>query len=505
MIIRKRFLDTRRVLRKEKETGIFRTKENVQEKNGGMKMNEKEARNYIAELVARARAAQKVAETYTQEQVDRLAGAVCYEIYHNKELIRELAEFAYEETELGDVPSKIGKVTGKCRAMWYDVKNVKSVGITEEIKEKGLVRISKPVGVIGSLVPSTQPEMHPIVQTVNVLKARDAIIFAPHPRGKKTSTKTVDIIRGILKKYGAPEDLVICIPEPTVELTNELMAQSDLVIATGGQPMVRAAYSSGRPAYGVGAGNANIVIDSTANLAEAATKIKNSKTFDLAAGCSCDNAVIIMEDVYDQMMEEFAKVGAYKVNAEEKERLLHTIWPTWPDNHVINRDVVAKPAKFIADLAEIPVPENTCILLAEETVSGEASPFAGEKMCVTIAIYKAKDLDDAIRIVNENQAYSGAGHSCGIYSNTPENVEKYAMATYTTRVTVNLPNALTNTGSWVSGMPATSSLGCGTWGGNICSENISLKHYMNNTWVIREIPSFEPTDEELWAGFVPEK
>ena len=212
-----------------------------------------------------------------------------------------------------------------------------------------------------------------------------------------------------------------------------------------------------------------------------------------------------MEDVYDQMLEEFAKVGAYKVSAEEKEKLLHTIWPAWPANHVINRDVVAKPAQFIADLARIPVPENTCILLAEETVYGSDSPFAGEKMCVTIAIYKAKDLDDAIRIVNENQAYSGAGHSCGIYSNTPENVEKYALATYTTRVTVNLPNALTNTGSWVCGMPATSSLGCGTWGGNICSENITLKHYMNNTWVIREIPNFEPTDEDLWAGFEPMK
>ena len=211
-------------------------------------MSETDVRSYIAGLIEKARAAQKVAERFTQEQVDRLAGAVCYEIYHNKELIRELAEFAMEETELGDVPSKIGKVTGKCRAMWHDVKNVKTVGITEEIPEKGLVRISKPVGVIGSLVPSTQPEMHPIVQTVNALKARDAIIFAPHPRGKKTSVKTVDIIRGIIKKYGAPEDLVICIPEPTVEITNELMAQSDLVIATGGQGMVRAAYSSGFPA-----------------------------------------------------------------------------------------------------------------------------------------------------------------------------------------------------------------------------------------------------------------
>lgn len=460
-----------------------------------------EAKVYVAEIVERARAAQKIAAEYTQEQVDQLAFNVCYGIGTDKETIEMLANLAMEETELGDIPSKIGKVTGKCRAMFYDVKNVKSVGITEEIREKGLVRISKPVGVIGSLVPSTQPEMHPIVQTVNALKARDAIIFAPHPRGKKTSTKTCEIIRGILKASGAPEDLVICIPEPTVEVTNELMCQSDLVIATGGQGMVRAAYSSGKPAFGVGAGNANIVIDTTADLADAATKIKNSKTFDLAAGCSCDNAVIIAKEVYGDMVGEFAKVGAHMLNAEEKEKLQSTIWPNWPDNHVINRDVVAKPANVIAEMAGIEIPEGTCILLVEETVAGARSPFSGEKMCVTITVYKSENIDDAIRIVNENLAYSGAGHSCGIYSKTQSNIEKYALETCTTRVTVNLPNALTNTGSWVSGLPATSSLGCGTWGGNICSENISLKHYLNNTWVIREIPSFQPTEDALWSGF----
>ncbi len=466
---------------------------------------EKDAKAYIAELIEKARAAQKIAEGFNQQQVDQLAFAVAYEIGTNDAVIKELAELAMEETELGDIPSKIAKVSGKCRAMFYAVKNVKTVGVTEEIPERGLVRISKPVGVIGSLVPSTQPEMHPIVQTINALKARDAIIFAPHPRGKKTSTKTVEVIRGILKKYGAPEDLVLCIPEPTVEITNELMRQSDLVIATGGQGMVRAAYSSGRPAFGVGAGNACIVVDSTADLADAAQKIKASKTFDLAAGCSCDNSVIIMADVYDKMVAEFAKVGAHMLNAEEKEKLQRTIWPNWPNDHVINRDVVAKPAHVIADMAGVSVPEDTCILLVEESGSGEKFPFSGEKMCVTIAIYKAKDIDDAIRIVNENQEYSGAGHSCGIYSKNDANIEKYSMETYTTRVTINLPNALTNTGSWVCGMEPTSSLGCGTWGGNICSENITLKHYMNNTWMIREIPSFQPTDEELWAGFTPLK
>lgn len=460
-----------------------------------------EAKTYILQLVEKARAAQKIAEGYTQEQVDQLVFNVCYGIGTSTETIESLANLAMEETELGDISSKIGKVTGKCRAMFYDLKDAKSVGITEEIREKGLVRISKPVGVIASLVPSTQPEMHPIVQTANALKARDAIIFTPHPRGKKTSMKTCEVIRSILKKSGAPEDLIQCIPDPSVHLTEELMKQCDLVIATGGQPMVRAAYSSGKPAYGVGAGNANIFIDASADLADAATKIKNSKSFDLAAGCSCDNAVVIAQEVYDDMVTEFATVGAHLLNAEEKARLQEVIWPNWPTDHAINRDVVAKPAQFIADLADIKIPADTNILLVEETGSGEKFPFSGEKMCVVIAIYKSKDLDESIATINANLAYSGAGHSCGIFSKTQENIERYAMETYTTRVTVNLPNALTNTGSWVSGLPATSSLGCGTWGGNICSENISLKHYMNNTWVIREIPSYQPTEEALWSGF----
>ena len=220
------------------------------------------------------------------------------------------------------MPSKIIKVAVKCRGVYHDVKNVPTVGIVEEIPERGLARLSKPVGVIGSLVPSTQSEMHPLIQAIFAVKARDAIIFSPHPRGKRTTKKTVDLIRDVMKKYDAPEDLFLTIEEPSIPLTNELMTQCDLVIATGGQPMVRAAYSSGTPAYGVGAGNAIIVVDKDADLADAAEKIKASKTFDLAAGCSCDNSVVIDESVYDDMLTEFAKVGAHLLNAGEKAKLL---------------------------------------------------------------------------------------------------------------------------------------------------------------------------------------
>lgn len=470
-----------------------------------MNQNQVDPAAFISELMDRARAAQKIAEGFSQEKVDELAAAITWEIVLDDDLVKELAEYSLEECRLGDVSSKIAKVSAKCRGVYYDVKNVKTVGIAEEIPEKGLQRISKPVGVVGSLVPSTQAEMHPLIQAIFAVKARDAVIFAPHPRGKRTTKKTVDLIRAVMTKYDAPEDLFIAIEAPSIPITSELMKQCDLVIATGGQGMVRAAYSSGTPAYGVGAGNAIIVVDKTADLADAAVKIMASKTFDLAAGCSCDNSVLIDESVYEAMLTEFKNVGAHMLNADEKEKLKKAIWPNYPSDHMINRDIVASPIENIVKIAGLEVPEGTSLLLVEEDETGEATPFSGEKMSLVTAVYKTENIDRAIQIVNENHAYNGAGHSCGIYSNTPENVEKISLNTYTTRVVVNQAQAATNTGSWTSGMPFTSSLGCGTWGGNSASENIELKHYMNNTWVIREIPNRKPTDEELFAGFTPRK
>ena len=460
---------------------------------------------YISELIARARKAQKSAELLTQPQVDELAAAIAWEFVSNDKLVAELAEFSFNECRMGDIPSKILKVKSKCRGVYYDVKHEKTVGIVEEIPEKGLVRIAKPVGVIGSLVPGTQGEMHPILQAINIVKARDAIIFSPHPRAKKTTVKICDILRGIMKRYNAPEDLFICIEDPSLEKTKELMKQCDLVMATGGHPMVLAAYSSGTPSYGVGAGNAIIMIDKTADLAEAANKIKLSKTFDLAAGCSCDNSLVIHASVYDDMLAELKKVGAYLAKAEEKTKLRKAIWPNWPEDVILNRDIVASPVENIARIAGISIPQGTSMILVEEDQTGAATPFAGEKMCLVTAIYKYDDTADAIRIINANQAYSGAGHSCGIFSKDDSVIEDLALQTYTTRVVVNQPQSYTNTGNWISGMPFTSSLGCGTWGGNIVSENIILKHYLNNTWVIREIPNREPTDAELFAGFTPKQ
>jgi sulfoacetaldehyde dehydrogenase len=377
--------------------------------------------------------------------------------------------------------------------------NEKSVGVVEEYPGRGLRRALKPVGVIAGLIPSTQPEMLPMTKALFALKARDAIVFAPHPRGRRTTIRTTEIMREVLKKNGCPEDLLISCEEVSLEITNELMKQCDLVVATGGAGMVKAAYSSGTPAFGVGAGNAQLLVDDTADLADAAYKTMLSKTGDLAAGCSCDNSLIIFDSVYDAMTEELKKVGGYLCDAEEGAKVQKALFPEWPENRVINRHVVASPVGNIAKIAGVSVLDGTKFLMVEETGSGPDHPLSGEKMSLVLTLYRCGDLDDGIARVNANLAYSGAGHSCGIHSHNEANIEKFALATYTTRCNVNLANSVANTGDWGVGYPFTGSLGCGTWGGNIVSENIILKHYLNNTWIARPIDAVAPTDEELFG------
>lgn len=292
----------------------------------GTEKQEVNYEGYVAEYVARARKAQAVINGYTQEQVDQLCAAIAYEMTRPA-MKDELARMALEESELGDYESKLAKIEKKVKGMFMEIKHEKTVGIVEEIPERGMRRIKKPVGVIGSLIPSTQPEMIPITTAMCTVKSRNAVIMAPHPRGKKTTYHTVEVMRGILKKYGAPEDILQCVDLVKVPVTNELMKQSDLVIATGGAGMVKAAYSSGTPAYGVGAGNAIMAIDDTADLKDAAHKIMLSKTGDLAAGCSCDNALVIYENIYNEMLDSLKAEGGYLAKPEEHDQIQKAIFP----------------------------------------------------------------------------------------------------------------------------------------------------------------------------------
>jgi sulfoacetaldehyde dehydrogenase len=458
-----------------------------------------EAEAEISALMERSRAAQEQIENYTQEQVDELIRAMVWAVArpHRSE---KIAQFTVDETQLGNYDGKYLKIHRKTRATLMDIIDDKSVGILEEDPERNIVKIAKPMGVIGALAPSTNPEATPVIKAIHAVKGRNSIIVAPHPRAKLTNKMICDYMREAITAMGAPADLVLAIETPTLEKTNELMAQCDRVLATGGGAMVTAAYSSGTPALGVGVGNAVITVDETADLEDASEKIRMSKTLDLAASCSSDNSVILVDAVYDAMMDKLQHQGGYLVNAEEKQKLQNTIWH---DGH-LNTAIVAQPAEKIASMANIELPEGKTFYIVPETGWGADHPFSGEKLSVVMALYRANDIDHAIELTNNIQAYQGQGHSCGIYSNSDENIMKMANATKTSRVMVNQPQAASNSGNLWNGMRQTFSLGCGSWGGNGTNNNVSWRDLINETWVSKplEVAKELPSDEELFGDVI---
>jgi len=456
----------------------------------------------IAALVERSRKAQAQIENYTQEQVDALIRAMVWAVA-KPGVAEKIAQFTVDETQLGNYDGKFLKISRKTRATLMDIINDKSVGILEEDKERNIIRIAKPVGVIGALAPSTNPEATPVIKAIHAVKGRNSIIVAPHPRAKLTNKMICDLMREAIVAMGAPADLVIGIDTPSLEKTNELMKQCDRILATGGGAMVTAAYSSGTPALGVGVGNAVITVDDTADLDDAAEKIRISKTLDLAASCSSDNSVVLVDKIYDQMVAKLEGKGGYVVNAAEKDKLQHTIWH---DGH-LNTAIVAQPATKIAEMAGIDLPEGKTFFIVPETGYGPDHPFSGEKLSVVMALYRVKDIDEAILKTNQIQSYQGQGHSCGIYSNSDENILKLANATKTSRVMVNQPQAASNSGNLWNGMRQTFSLGCGSWGGNGTNNNISWRDLINETWVSKPLAVTKviPSDEELFGKDIIEK
>lgn len=455
------------------------------------------ASELIASLVKRARKAQESIEDYTQEQVDRLVTAIVWNIVKDGPA-QEISKLAVEESRMGNYEGKYNKLMAKAKGALRDMKGKKSVGVIEVDEEKKLMKIAKPVGVIGALVPCTNPEATPTVKIAHAIKGKNAIILSPHPRTKKTNALIVKIVRETLKKYNAPEDLVIGIDEPTMEISSQLMKQTDLVLATGGTGLVKAAYSSGTPAYGVGAGNAVVVVDETADLKDAASKIRASKTFDYATSCSAENSIIVQSKVYDAMLDALKAEGGYLVDEEEKKRLQTALWI---DGH-LNPEIIAQSAQEIARIANIDIPEEAMFIMVEEEGVGKDYPFSGEKLSVILTVYKYHDFQEAVDKVNEITNYQGRGHSCGIHSFNEENIMKLALETKVSRMNVNQGQALANTGNWFNGVPFTTSLGCGTWGGNITSENITWKHMINTTLVSRYFPPIIPTDEELFGDII---
>ena len=458
------------------------------------------AKKEIEVLINRSREAQKQIENYTQEQVDELIKAMVWAVA-KPGMAEEIAQFTVDETQLGNYDGKFLKIQRKTRATLMDIIDDKSVGILEEDPERAIVKIAKPMGVIGALSPSTNPEATPVIKSIHAIKGRNSIIVAPHPRAKLTNKKICDLMREAIVKCGAPADLVQAIEIPSLELTNELMAQCDRVLATGGGAMVNAAYSSGTPALGVGVGNAVITVDETADLDDASEKIRISKTLDLAASCSSDNSVILVESIYDEMISKLKEKGGFLVNEDQKQKLKETLWDE--EGH-LNTAIVAQPAEKIADMAGIEIPEGTGFYIVPETGWGKDFPFSGEKLSVIMALYRADNIEHAIELTNNIQAYQGQGHSCGIYSNSDENIMKLANSTKTSRVMVNQPQAASNSGNLWNGMRQTFSLGCGSWGGNGTNNNISWRDLINETWVSKPLSQTKElmSDEELFGDIM---
>jgi sulfoacetaldehyde dehydrogenase len=370
------------------------------------------------------------------------------------------------------------------------------MGIIEEDSEKGLVKYAKPAGVIAALVPTTNPELTPPGVGIYALKCKDAVIFSPHPRSKNTTFEMVKVMRETLRKQGVPEDIFQCVERPSIPLAQELMSICDLTIATGGMAMVKAAYSSGKPSYGVGAGNSTMVIDETADIAEAALNTRLSKISDFGSGCSADGNLLVEASIYDAFLEQLQTEGGYLASEEEKTSLQAAMWDTGGNRNV---DTVARSAQEMAAAAGFSIPEDRTFIIVKEDKIGKAHRFSGEKLTTVLAIFKYSGFDNVLEMVKQIYEVGGKGHSCGIYSFDDDHIHRLAMVAPVSRMMVRQPQSKANAGSFTNGMPMTSSLGCGIWGGNITNENIHLKHYMNVTWVARPIPEDRPTEKELFG------
>lgn len=460
-----------------------------------------EQKSELAAAIERAKAALAIIETYDQQRVDRLCQAVAWAVA-NKQTFQRLVDMGIAESGLGDPVSRMGKRM-KIRGVLRDALRQKSVGIIEEMPEKGIVKYAKPVGIIAGIVPTTNPDLTPAGIGIYAIKARDVAIFSAHPRAKNTTMETVRIMREALEKEGAPADIFQCLATASIPMASALMSAADLVIATGGKDMVRSAYSSGTPAYGVGAGNATMVIDETANIEEAAHNTMLSKTSDYGSGCSADGNIILSDKIYDQFIGQLVKEGGYLASEEEKQKLRSVMWDE--EGHRLSHTVAIKPQK-LAEIAGFEIPADRKFIIVIGDGIGKQHLFSGEKLTTLLAVHRySGDFDNALKAVKAIYEVGGKGHSVGIYSFNEEHIHKLALMAPVSRIMVRQPQSKANAGSFTNGMPMTSSLGCGTWGGNIVSENVHLKHYLNTTWVSSPIPEDKPSDAELFGEFyIPE-
>ena len=451
----------------------------------------------IKEMYERARKAFEVIEFWSQEQVDEMVAAVAWQ-WQKKDFAQEVARIAVDESGMGVYEDKVHKAN-KIRGIMWDMKDKKTCGLISEDKAKGIKTYAKPMGVVANVVPCTNPTITTCFIGLSLLKTRNAMICSPHPRTKKSTYRTVEYGRKALKAIGAPEDLMLCVEEPTNEKTVELMSICDFAVATGGKALIKVVHAAGTPSVTVGAGNVRAIIDPSADLAKAAQCVMRSKTFDNATSCSSENAVSIHVSVYDKMIEELTKVGGYMLNTEDREKLRKAMWP---DGHTLNSDIVATPVQKSAKLAGISVPEGTKFIMVRGEKIGPEDMFSNEKLSLVLTVWTWTDFEEEIRTLKKNLLFSGIGHSCALHSNKPEQWERLAEFIPTGRVNINMPNTIVNSGSWFAGHEFTTTIGCGTWTGNSHSDNINYRHFMNTTRMAVPIPEYVPTDEEVYGKYL---
>lgn len=453
----------------------------------------------IDELVARARAAQRIADGFDQARVDELVAAAGWAILEPGRN-RELAERAVADTGIGNVDDKIRKNHRKTLGLLRDLAGAKSVGVIAEDPARGLIEIARPVGVVCAITPSTNPAATPANKIINALKGRNAVVVAPSPKGWGTAARLVEMIHAQFDRIGAPRDLVQVLPAPISKAsTMALMQACDLVVATGSQANVRAAYTCGTPAFGVGAGNVAGIVDETADVEAAADRIVRSKTFDNATSCSSENSLVVVAAVRDALLAALARRGAMRMDADQKARLQVLMWP----DGKLSAAVTGQSARVIAEragLADV-AEARPRILVVEETGTGPAYPFSGEKLCPVLTLYTVPDFDAAAAQVARIYAYQGAGHSVGLHSARPERAMQLGLTLPVSRVIVDQAHCIATGGSFDNGLPFSLSMGCGTWGKNNFSDNMNYRHYLNITRISRPIPERVPDEAEIFGRF----
>ena len=438
-------------------------------------IDEKQEMDYIDGLVQKVSVAQQKFATYSQEQVDEIFRRVALKA---SSLRIDLAKMAVAETGMGIAEDKVIKNHFASEYIYNKYKNVKTCGVVEEDKENGLIKFAEPVGVIAGVIPTTNPTSTVIFKTLITLKTRNGIIFSPHPRAKKCTIETARILLEEAVKAGAPEDIIAWIDEPSLLKTQYLMQKSNLILATGGPGMVKSAYSSGTPALGVGPGNTPAVIDESADIKMAVSSVLMSKTFDNGMICASEQSVVVVDEVYDAVKTEFLARGAYILNANERAKVAATII----QDGKLNAAIVGQPAAKIAEMAGVKVDEHVKVLIAEVEKIGTEEPFSYEKLSPCLAMYRAKDFNDAMEKAKQLVLFAGAGHTSVLYTNprNDERIKLYGDIMPTARVMINCPSSQGAIGDIYNfRLEPSLTLGCGSWGGNSVSENVGVKHLMN--------------------------